>query len=440
MTAHNANTKADPGIHEAVLQRVNKRGPNYARAIIFVLSFFLVAAAIWSSFVQVPGLVRADGELTARGALRNVEHLEGGTVAAILVEEGAEVQAGQVIARLSSNLLDIQIEQVTARAQAAGETIYRMRALLRDLPQDPTPESKLSSNSQALHLQKAQHKLKIERRRAASQLIRERASAIRTMRAIRDTAAKRLERADRQFKAYSELLERGAVSQFELNKKQDERDSIEAELLQTEAELSSTIASHVDAKNAYSELLLSEREETLTSLNEAIELKTNLDLQRKELELKRSNLEIRAPIAGIVQSTAIGVLGEVVEPGGMIAEILPTGVNLVADIRLTPNDVGQVDLNDVVAVNITTYPRKRYGQIEGQVVSISPTSITEPNEPPFFKVIVALKRQFIGLNGDSYPLRSGMMAQAELVTKSRSVAQYLLKPLDSTLSTALSEK
>lgn len=427
-------------MHEAVLQRLGKRSPRFARAIIIILSLFLVVAAVWSTLVQVPGLVRADGELTARGALRYVEHLEGGTVAEIMVVEGQSVQANQVIMRLSSDVIEIQIDQLEARLQAVEETIYRLTALSSGLPQDPTPASRLTSDTQSIHLHKTQQKLSIERRRVATQLIRERAAGILTMRAIRDTADKRVQSAETRLAAYAALKNRGVISQLELNRKEDERDAMVAEFLQSEAELSAAVASHADAENAYGELVLSEREDVLTALSEAYELKTDLDLKRQELDHRRSKLLIRSPIDGVIQDMAIGVQDEVVEPGGRVAEILPTGVNLVADIRLTPKDVGQVETGDVVALNITTYPRNQFGQITGQIVSISPTSITEQNEEPYFKIVVALDSQFIGLNGAEFPLRAGMTAQAELVTRSRSVAQYLLKPLDTTFSVALTEK
>jgi len=427
-------------VNEAVLQRLGKRGPKFARAIIIVLSLFLVAAAAWSTIVQVPGLVRADGELTARGALRFVEHLEGGTVAEIMVAEGEVVQKNQVILRLSSHVLDIQLDQMAARINVVEETIHRLTTLSFDMPQDPTPESRLTRDRQSIHLQKTQQKLSVERKRIASQLIRERAVAIRTMRAIRDTAAKRLKGSDSRLSTYASLRAKGVISKIEFNRKEDERDTLEAEYLQAEMELSEAIASHADAENVYGELLLTEKEETLIALTEAYDLKTDLDLKRQELEHRRSKLLIRSPIDGVVQHVAIGVQDEVIEPGGRVAEILPTGVNLVAEIRLTPKDVGQVRLGDIVALSITTYPRNQYGQIFGQIASISPTSITEPNEEPFYKLMVKLDRQVIGLNGEQFPLRAGMLTQAELVTRSRSVAQYLLKPLDTTLSSALREK
>ena len=440
MSTTNNQKHATNGVHKAALRRMGKRAPQFARIVTLVFSMFLCAAGVWANITQVPGLVRANGELTAQGSLRRVEHLHGGIVSAIAVIEGEAVKQGQVIARLSSENIDIQLEQIAARRDAIDGTIHRLRALMAALPEDPTTRSKMINDGQSHRLQKAQVALQLERRRAASALIRERAIAIRTVRNLRDTTAERLEGANDRYQQYEILASRGTISRLELNQRRDERDLLRSEFLRSEAELAAAKSRLVDAENALKELVLSEREETLTALNEAIEKRTELRHQYLELKLRQIQLDIRAPIDGVMHTIAVGVPGEVVDPGGHIADVLPTGVSLIAELHLEPEDVGQIAVGDDVALNVTTYARNRYGQVTGHVTSISPTSISERDQDPYFKVTVALDEQVIGLNGAKKPLRSGMTVQAEVVTTARSVAQYLLKPLEATLAVTMAEK
>lgn len=427
-------------VHDAVLRKLGKKKPRLAQALTLVLSLFLFALLGWSTIVQVPGLVRADGELVARGSLSRVEHLDGGIVAEILIKEGQDVARGEVIARLSDEAISLQLEQARLRRRNAAERIYRFNALLADFPTEPTPQSVLPRDAGELRLQQAQSALSVERRRAATQLVRERAGVIKTMRAIRDTTAKRVKGAERRWAAYETLAERGTISRLDLNMRRDELDALQAELLQSESDLSSAISSHIDAQNAYRELMLAEREETLQNLKVAIEEEAELALQVQELELRQSQLTLRSPVDGVVQSVSIGDPGEVVEPGGHIADILPSVDMLVAEMRLSPIDIGQVQVGDNVAINVMTYPRNRYGQVNGQITGMSPTSVETENEDPYFKVTIDLENQFIGLDGEQNPLRAGMTAQAEIVIASRTVAAYLLKPLEATLSTVMTEK
>lgn len=438
--AQDPDAAPDTGAHDAVLQRLNRRGPNIARMITLVFSMFLLAAGVWANVTQVPGLVRAEGTLTAAGNLRRVEHLQGGTVAEIAVIAGDVVKQGQIIARLSPEIIDIQIEQLSARAAGFAATIRRSQALLSDLPTDPTPQSILDGTDQSHRLQSAQLALRLERRRAATELIRERAGAIKTLRAVRDTAKARADGAADRFESYERLQARGVVSALDLNMRRDERDALVSEYLRAEVEMAAAHARLVDAESAHKELVLAAREETLTALNDAMEKHTEIRHQLLELQLKRVQLDIRAPIDGVIQTIAVGVPGEVVEPGGHVADLLPNGERLIAELNLLAKDVGQVAIGDDVAINVTTYARNRYGQVTGRITGMSPTSITEHDKEPYFRITVALDSQVIGLNGDQKPLRAGMTIQAEIVTTARTVAQYLLKPLEATMAATMTEK
>lgn len=428
------------GVHHAVQVRLSKRGPNIARAITIVFSVFLCGATVWASTTQVPGLIRADGEITAQGALRKVEHLHGGTVETVFVAEGQQVKAGDIIAQLSPESINIQIEQLLDRNQATAATIHRLKVLMSDLPEDPTPTSKLIPPGDGLRLQKAQLKLRMARREAAARLIRDRAAAIKTIREVRETASQRVEASKRSFRSYEILSERGIISPMQLGRHADERDALVSELLRANVELSAANSLHVSAQNEYDDLILSEQEDTLQLLNEAIDEQTELQHTLKELELRREQLTVRAPIDGVVHALNIDVPGEVVAPGDQIAELLPTGVLLNAELRVDAKNIGQIALDDDVAITVTTYARNKYGQVTGKIAMISPTSISKPDESPYFKVIVELDEQTIGFDNNKAPLRAGLIIQGEIVTVTRTVAEYLLKPLEATLNKGLSEK
>lgn len=72
--------------------------------------------------------LRASTNLRARQAVEIVPR-QGGLVAEILVEEGARVSEGQVLARLDDEQWRLQAQQAAAQAQAAAEAVVRARAL-----------------------------------------------------------------------------------------------------------------------------------------------------------------------------------------------------------------------------------------------------------------------------------------------------------------------
>ena len=437
MTTPDDKNTADP----ALLHELGRTTPRLAKWVIVVTTALIGGGVFWSASTNVPGLARATGELTAQGPLRRVEHLEGGVVGHIPVAEGEIVQAGETIVVFSPTDLDLEISRIEERLRAARSHRTRLDALLSDLPADPTSTSSpLVASEEELQLQRAQVDLRYERRRAAADIIKERAATIRTMVAVEEAIGVRVDLAERRHDRARTLFERGAISRDRLQEAEDVLNTIRGEQLTAAANLAATRGRHADAERAYSELILSEREADLAALQEVIAEVSELETTLADLAHRRERLTLRAPVDGLVQSLAVSVPGEVVEPGGAVATILPTGVDLIAEIRMAPRDIGSISVGDDVAVSVTSFDRKRYGQVEGAVASISPTSVREDGEAPHYRVSVRLARQSIGRDGDAKPLRAGMMVQAEIVTNPRTVAEYLIKPLETTLSAALRER
>src|SRR5690348_6585635 len=58
----------------------------------------------WASTTQIAGAVIATGSVVVESNVKKVQHLNGGIVGEILVREGSEVEADQVLLRLDDTL------------------------------------------------------------------------------------------------------------------------------------------------------------------------------------------------------------------------------------------------------------------------------------------------------------------------------------------------
>ena len=145
--------------------------------------------------------------------------------------------------------------------------------------------------------------------------------------------------------------------------------------------------------------------------------------------LRRDHIFIGAPVSGVVQALYVSSPGEVVEPGGLVAEVLPTTKRLIAELNLRRSDIGHIELGDPVEFSLTTFNTKRYGALDGNVMQISPTSTENENRETYFLVRVELARQSIGDGADLRSFRAGMEVDASIRTRSRSVMEYILGPL-----------
>ena len=76
----------------------------------------------WASTTNIAGAVIASGTVVVESAVKKVQHLSGGIVGEILVHEGSQVEAGQVVMRLDDTLtratlgvVQSQLDLYTAR-------------------------------------------------------------------------------------------------------------------------------------------------------------------------------------------------------------------------------------------------------------------------------------------------------------------------------------
>ncbi|MGB1540515.1 MAG: HlyD family efflux transporter periplasmic adaptor subunit, partial [Rickettsiales bacterium] len=132
----------------------------------------------------------------------------------------------------------------------------------------------------------------------------------------------------------------------------------------------------------------------------------------------------------IVKSLKTHTIGGVVQPGEVIMEIVPISQNLLIEAHLDPIDIGFVKVDQSALVKFQTYDYARYGGLHGKVISVSADSHTDPQtHETYFLVKVRTDRNFLGADGESFPITAGMQATVDIRTGSKSVMEYLLKPV-----------
>jgi len=190
------------------------------------------------------------------------------------------------------------------------------------------------------------------------------------------------------------------------------------------------------------------KEERLRASRVALEEKSAVErriasarekLSRATAQVRRT--EITSPIAGVVQSMRHHTIGGIARPGEPLMEIVPTQERLVIEAKLNPTDIGYVRVGHKSLVKVTTYDFSRYGGLDGQVVSISPDShIDSATGQSYFRVIAETDKNYLGEGPDDLPIAPGMEATLDIHTGSKSVMQYLLKPVIKVRSEAFRER
>ncbi|MDK1389945.1 HlyD family efflux transporter periplasmic adaptor subunit [Sinorhizobium sp. 7-81] len=168
---------------------------------------------------------------------------------------------------------------------------------------------------------------------------------------------------------------------------------------------------------------------------------TNLRLKElkatlHQLEHERDLTRIRAPVSGALEQFSGLAPGSYVQAGQTVASISPDG-KLVAEIYVSPNDIGFVRPGQSVRLQVDAFNYNQWGVIEATVVNVA-QDFTLADGKPVFKVGCALSRSDLALkNGVIGHLKKGMIVRARFLVADRTLLQLLYNDVDDWLNPLL---
>ena len=141
----------------------------------------------------------------------------------------------------------------------------------------------------------------------------------------------------------------------------------------------------------------------------------------------------------MIKDLATHTAGTVVQPGTVLASLVPREEKLKAEVWVSNEDIGFVRPGLTVKLKFATYPFQKYGMGQGTVEHVSADAQSEEEardqvlaggqRPLRYKALVALDANALEMDGVQYPLSVGMQTTAEILLGDRTVAEYLLSPV-----------
>ncbi|MCS0463289.1 HlyD family efflux transporter periplasmic adaptor subunit (plasmid) [Rhizobium sp. T1470] len=168
---------------------------------------------------------------------------------------------------------------------------------------------------------------------------------------------------------------------------------------------------------------------------------TNLRLKElvatlHQLENERDLTRIRAPVSGALEQFSGLSPGSYVQAGQTVAWVSPGG-EMVADIYVSPNDIGLVRPGQSVRLQVDAFNYNQWGLIEATVLDVA-QDFTLLDDRPIFKVRCALSRTHLALkNGVIGHLKKGMTVRARFRVADRTLLQLLYNGVDDWLNPLL---
>ncbi|WP_421982979.1 HlyD family type I secretion periplasmic adaptor subunit [Roseibium sp.] len=411
------------------------------RRILQVLSLGAAAFLGWSVVGQVREVAKASGEIVPAGKVQTVGHLEGGIVAEVLVQEGQLVEKGTPLVRLQETATSSDLERVRTRLQFLEREEQRLVlnpdfSNISDLRSgegfDFSEAQQAASEAQQRAREQEQEALKarIDEREAELASVVERIAFQRTQVeieqekfTIQQTLFDQGYSSKRRFLDAKSALQ---LSQSVLSELVGRKGRTEAQLAEARASLERSIASAAEE-------LAEERSRVVQERNE---LAFEAEKQRDRFD----RLFVRAPASGHIKALNLKGPGSVLAPGDVVAEIVPSNSDLVAEVRVSPRDIGHVEVGDEAEIAVTTFDPNIQGTLKGEVTVLSASSFRDEYGNYYFKASIPLSSNMIGRGAQAETISPGMVVDAKIVTGSKSVMQYLLKPVTRAIGDPLSER
>lgn len=181
---------------------------------------------------------------------------------------------------------------------------------------------------------------------------------------------------------------------------------------------------------------------------EAAKLADELSSSGYKLEEQKSILAhttLTAPVDGIVKYMKVTTIGGVLRAGDELMQISPTDGDMVVELRINPADIGQLKVGLPAFVKLDAFDYSVYGNLVGTLSYISSDTLTEQGAngqaATFYRARVHIDpKAQTNARLAAIALKPGMTASVDLRTASRSVLQYLAKPIVKAFSGALNER
>lgn len=416
--------------------------PWLVRITVLFISAFVLLFVVWASIAEVDEVSRAPGEIIPEGFQQSIQHLEGGIIEEIFVQEGMLVEAGQPLVTLSKEgletdkvrlehklrLLELQEARYSAAISGEGLQLGHVEGLSVSDAQKQYQmykEMKGANTSEMAMVQKQ---------------VNQKQQAIEILKTKRDTIQSRLKVLEDLYKKRKKLFDQGYFSQVKLMAIEDELIVLKGQ----EKELENQIKQSQSA--------VSEFKDKLNAINATQRDVVHKDLERVQAEMQQSKeqleklkarikrLVIRAPERGVVKGLAVSTIGGVVRPAQVLMEIIPLEYNLTAEVKIAPSDVGNLTVGDHVKVKVSAYDFAKYGSLNGELFSLSATTFVGEDGARYYKGRVKLAKNYVGQQPGRNMVIPGMTVMADIVTGQRSIMSYLFKPIHMSLQSAFQEK
>ncbi|MEX0283886.1 MAG: HlyD family type I secretion periplasmic adaptor subunit [Paracoccaceae bacterium] len=418
--------------------------PTSAR-VPLIIGFITLAILVggfgtWAFQSSIAGAIVSSGRIEVDRNRQIVQHLAGGVVDEILVDEGDTVELGATLIRLDAELLSSELlivegqlfELMARRGRLEAErdeqdTLVFDDELLTAAAQNPDVAGLVAGQERLYHARQESTEREIEQLKKQREQMENQIVGINAQQA---SLAQQLELIESELESQQSLLDKGlaqASRVLSLRREQANLNGTIGELTASEAEAEARIT-EIDIEII--QMGTSRREDAITRLRDLRYRELELAEQRRSLMEQLNRLDIKAPVSGIVYGLTVHTPRSVIRPADPVLYLVPQDRPLVIAARVEPIHIDQLHMGQEVILRFSALDQRQTPELYGQVVQISADAFEdETSSVSYYRAEITLNEGETDKLPEGTVLIPGMPVEAFIRTDDRSPMAYLVKPL-----------
>lgn len=381
-----------------------ERPPSKAGNIIILGTLsLLIITFIWAALSKTDVVVSASGIVQPIGNLSVIQSYTNGAVKAINTEEGAYVEAGDVLVELDTQSLDIDVEYLAEQKAIleVQQDIYRRILQGEDISciDISQYDSYLQSYVQSIVDADISYR-----------------NTLTALELEKDTAYLNKQIAQLQ------------LEEYRVNGTESQQNAQELTVQQYSLEIQKVDLQIADAETQYRANINSSLSQIGSQL---IEIENSLE--KYNLSAEYQNLI--APVSGYINSIEVNTIGELVSAGQDIITIVPKDVPLEVVCYVANMDIADIEVGMDAEMKLEAYPYNSYGTVKVCVKYISPSAFISEQMGSVYLV----KLEITEIN-EAVDVISGLSGTVEIKTGERTILEYFMEPILKGFNESLHEK
>ncbi|MBB4004418.1 HlyD family type I secretion periplasmic adaptor subunit [Aurantimonas endophytica] len=408
-------------------------------------TFLIVGCGGWAAQASLSGAIIAQGKVTVKKQVKEIQHRDGGIVGAILVANGDVVKAGDVLIRLdetqtkaelgviASQLSELIGRQARLRAERDGAETVRF---------DPAFETAAATKAIAEGERRLFADNRATREAQRDQLqsqIEQFGEQVKGLQSQRQSNAVEREMIAEDLDRLAPLVARQLVEGTRTRTMERDLAKIDGLKGEIEANIAQVMGQISEARMKIIELDQQVRTDAQRELRDVDARIAELSERIVAAKDRLSRMDLRAPIDGFVNDLKIHTVNGVIAPGETVMGIVPEGEELVVEAKLAPTDIDQVIVGQDVKLRFSAFNQRTTPEIDGRVDIVGAAATLDPaSGQTFYLSTIAITDEDRGL-GEQL-LVPGMPVEVFLKTGDRSALSYLVKPFSDQMMRSFREE